>query len=88
MLQEVVRRSGLTYPTVELVEKHKTQPSLKTLDAITEVTSPSDSLLIGSRGLSISSVLFDGGAGLAEAVVRDAGRMSYRCGLILFCAYG
>lgn len=33
-LHEVARRSGLTYPTVEAVETNKTQPSLKTLDAI------------------------------------------------------
>jgi len=33
-LHEVARRSGLTYPTVEGVETNKTQPSLKTLDAI------------------------------------------------------
>ena len=33
-LHELARRSGLTYPTVEAVETNKTQPSLKTLDAI------------------------------------------------------
>jgi transcriptional regulator with XRE-family HTH domain len=33
-LHELARRSGLTYPTVEGVETNKTQPSLKTLDAI------------------------------------------------------
>jgi transcriptional regulator with XRE-family HTH domain len=33
-LHEVARRCGLTYPTVEAVETNKTQPSLKTLDAI------------------------------------------------------
>jgi len=33
-LHEVARRSGLTYPTVEAVETNKTQPSLKTLDAL------------------------------------------------------
>jgi len=33
-LHELARRSGLTYPTVEAVETNKTQPSLKTLDAV------------------------------------------------------
>ncbi|MGE5296736.1 MAG: helix-turn-helix domain-containing protein [Solirubrobacterales bacterium] len=33
-LHELARRSDLTYPTVEAVETNKTQPSLKTLDAI------------------------------------------------------
>ena len=33
-LQDVARRSGLTYPTVESVETNKTLPSLRTLDAI------------------------------------------------------
>ncbi len=33
-LHEVAQRCGLTYPTVEAVETNKTQPSLKTLDAI------------------------------------------------------
>jgi DNA-binding XRE family transcriptional regulator len=33
-LHELARRSGLTYPTVEAVETNKTQPSLKTLDAL------------------------------------------------------
>jgi len=33
-LQEVARRSGLTYPTVESVETNKTLPSRKTLDAL------------------------------------------------------
>ncbi len=45
-LHEVARRSGLTYPTVEAVETNKTQPSLKTLDAIA-----------GALGLSASDLV-------------------------------
>jgi len=45
-LHEVARRSGLTYPTVEAVETNKTQPSLKTLDAIA-----------GTLGLSASDLV-------------------------------
>lgn len=46
-LQEVARRSGLTYPTVEAVETNKTLPSLKTLDAIAGALQLSTSDLIG-----------------------------------------
>jgi transcriptional regulator with XRE-family HTH domain len=45
-LHEVARRCGLTYPTVEAVETNKTQPSLKTLDAIA-----------GALGLSASDLV-------------------------------
>lgn len=45
-LHEVARKSGLTYPTVEAVETNKTQPSLKTLDA-----------LAGALGLSASDLV-------------------------------
>jgi len=45
-LHEVARRGGLTYPTVEAVETNKTQPSLKTLDAIA-----------GALGLSASDLV-------------------------------
>jgi transcriptional regulator with XRE-family HTH domain len=45
-LHEVARRSGLTYPTVEGVETNKTQPSLKTLDA-----------LAGALGISASDLV-------------------------------
>ena len=46
-LKEVARRSGLTYPTVESVETNKTQPSLKTLDAIAGALQMSTSDLVG-----------------------------------------
>jgi len=46
-LQEVARRSGLTYPTVEGVETNKTLPSLKTLDAIAAALHISTSDLVG-----------------------------------------
>lgn len=46
-LQEVARRSGLTYPTVEGVETNKTLPSLKTLDAIAAALQISTSDLVG-----------------------------------------
>ena len=46
-LQEVARRSGLTYPTVESVETNKTQPSLKTLDGIAGALQISASDLVG-----------------------------------------
>ena len=45
-LHELARRSGLTYPTVEAVETNKTQPSLKTLDA-----------LAGALGISASDLV-------------------------------
>jgi transcriptional regulator with XRE-family HTH domain len=46
-LHEVARRSGLTYPTVEAVETNKTQPSLRTLDAIAGVLGIATSDLVG-----------------------------------------
>jgi len=46
-LQEVARRSGLTYPTVESVETNKTLPSLKTLDAIAGALQISAQDLVG-----------------------------------------
>ncbi len=52
-LHEVAQRSGLTYPTVEAVETNKTQPSLKTLDAIAGAlgTSASDLVRLAERRL-------------------------------------
>lgn len=52
-LHEVARRSGLTYPTIEAVETNKTQPSLKTLDAIAGAlgTSASDLVRLAERRL-------------------------------------
>ena len=52
-LHEVARRAGLTYPTVEAVETNKTQPSLKTLDAIAGVLglSASDLVRLAERRL-------------------------------------
>jgi len=52
-LHEVARRAALTYPTVEAVETNKTQPSLKTLDAIAGVLglSASDLVRLAERRL-------------------------------------
>jgi len=52
-LHEVARRAGLTYPTVEAVETNKTQPSLKTLDAVAGVLglSASDLVRLAERRL-------------------------------------
>jgi len=46
-LQEVARRSGLTYPTVEALETNKTLPSLKTLDAVARTLQVLASDLVG-----------------------------------------
>ena len=46
-LEELARISGLTYTTVEAVETNKTQPSLKTLDALAGALRISTSSLVG-----------------------------------------
>jgi transcriptional regulator with XRE-family HTH domain len=46
-LEELARVSGLAYATVEAVETNKTQPSLKTLDALAGALQISTSNLIG-----------------------------------------
>ncbi|MBN1123534.1 MAG: helix-turn-helix domain-containing protein [Sedimentisphaerales bacterium] len=45
-LQQLAQASGLTYPTVEMIETNKTIPSLKTLDAVA-----------GALGISTSNLL-------------------------------
>jgi len=46
-LEELARRAGLTYTTVEAVETNKTQPSLKTLDALAGALQISTSNFLG-----------------------------------------
>ena len=46
-LEKLAKVSGLTYPTVESIEKNKTSPSLKTLDALSSALKISASDLVG-----------------------------------------
>lgn len=46
-LEKLAKISGLTYPTVESIEKNKTSPSLNTLDALASALEISASDLVG-----------------------------------------
>ena len=46
-LEKLAKISGLTYPTVESIEKNKSSPSLKTLDALAGALKISASDLVG-----------------------------------------
>ena len=59
-LEKLAKVSGLTYPTVESIEKNKTSPSLKTLDALASALKISASDLVGlAENYTVITVISD-----------------------------